>query len=131
MANNNNTIDLYTPVDFSVDISEKQFLQLLQDENPEKWNDVIVDYILENDVLPFVHENYDNLDDAARSVNHTIDWWTFEDRETVYYHVILSGMVEHWITDNDGHYIDTIGYEETQYFVTNSIIGKLKASLAI
>ena len=131
MKNNNHLIDIYTPIDFSTDISEKQLIELIQDENPETWNDIIVNHVLENDLLPFVHENYDTLNDAANSVNHAIDWWIFEDKNTTYYHIVLSGIIEHWTTDNEGHYIDTIGYEETGYFITNRIIGKLKSSLAI
>lgn len=103
---------------------------ILKRKDIESWNDAIMDYILENDPLPYENGTFDNYNDAYATTDHTLEILKFNNA-VAYYHLLVTGIIETWLADENGDYLYNIGFDETKNLLTESQIEELKNDLMI
>ena len=120
----------YTNITFSTEITWHNLRNMLKRKDTTEWNDSIINYILENDPLPYENGTFDNYNDACKATDHTLEILKFNNA-AAYYHLLVTGIIETWLSDDNNNYINTIGYDETADLLTEKQIEKLKNDLMI
>ena len=120
----------YTNVTFSTEIRWHDLRNILKRKDIKSWNDVIIDYIFENDSLPCENGTFSSYNEARKATDHSLEILKFNNA-VAYYHLLVTGIVETWAADENGDYLYNIGFDETKDLLTESQIAELKNDLMI